>query len=75
MGQDVDAKPMLMLDWSNDKGRTWSYTRQEDLGGIGEYEKRLIFRRLGQSFSRVFRFRMTDASKLVITGAKVRVSQ
>lgn len=75
MGQDIDAKPMLMLDWSNDKGRTWSYTRQEDLGGIGEYDKRLVFRRLGQSFSRVFRFRMTDASKLVITGAKVRVSQ
>ncbi|WP_436463111.1 packaged DNA stabilization protein [Acinetobacter seifertii] len=75
MGQDTNERPLLMVDWSNDKGRTWSYTHQKDLGGIGEFEKRLIFRRLGQSFNRVFRFRMTDASKLVITGAKVRVSQ
>lgn len=73
VGQDDNATPMIMLDWSDDKGRTWSNDRQEDLGGIGEYKKRLIFRRLGQSFNRVFRVRMTDAARLILLGAKAKV--
>lgn len=73
VGQDDNAKPMIMFDWSDDKGRTWSNDRQEDLGGIGEYKKRLIFRRLGQSFNRVFRVRMTDAARLILLGAKAKV--
>ena len=62
-----------MLDWSDDGGRTWSSTRQVDLGGVGEFTKRILFRRLGQSFKRVFRLRMTDAGRLVLLGAKARV--
>ena len=73
VGQDENAKPLIMLDWSDDKGRTWSNDRQESLGGIGEYKKRLIFRRLGQSFNRVFRVRMTDAARLILLGAKAKV--
>lgn len=73
VGQDDNAKPLLMLDWSDDKGRTWSNDRQESLGGIGEFKKRVIFRRLGQSFNRVFRLRMTDVAKLVLVGAKAKV--
>ena len=73
VGQDENAKPLIMFDWSDDKGRTWSNDRQESLGGIGEYKKRLIFRRLGQSFNRVFRIRMTDAARLILLGAKAKV--
>ena len=73
VGQDENANPLIMLDWSDDKGRTWSNDRQESLGGIGEYKKRLIFRRLGQSFNRVFRIRMTDAARLILLGAKAKV--
>ena len=73
VGQDDNANPLLMLDWSDDKGRTWSNDRQETLGGIGEFRKRVIFRRLGQSFNRVFRLRMTDTARLVLVGAKAKV--
>ncbi|NNP70933.1 packaged DNA stabilization protein [Acinetobacter sp. Ac_5812] len=73
VGQDRDVNPLVMFDWSDDGGRTWSNDRQESIGGIGEYEKRVIFRRLGQSFNRVFRVRMTDAARLVLLGAKARV--
>lgn len=77
VGQDTNHKPQIMFDWSDDCGKTWSNDRLEDLGedlgAIGEYQKRVIFRRLGQSFGRVFRVRMTDAGRLVILGAKAKV--
>lgn len=77
VGQPTNTKPKVMLDWSDDRGKTWSNDRlaelANDIGAIGEYEKRVIFRRLGQSFGRVFRVRMTDAGRLVILGAKARV--
>lgn len=73
VGQDDNIKPLIMLDWSDDGGRTWSHVSQIDLGGIGEYRKRVIVRRLGQSFNRVFRVRMSDAAKLILLGAKAKV--
>ncbi|WP_180155241.1 packaged DNA stabilization protein [Acinetobacter sp. YH12045] len=77
VGQDNNTKPTVMLDWSDDRGKTWSNDRiteiANDIGAIGEYEKRVIFRRLGQSFGRVFRVRMTDAGRLIILGAKAKI--
>lgn len=73
VGQNSNIKPQIMLDWSDDGGRTWSMTRQQDFGAIGEFDKRVIFRRLGQSFNRVFRLRMSDAARLVVLGAKAKV--
>lgn len=77
VGQDNNTKPMIMFDWSDDRGKTWSSDQvveiANDLGAIGEYEKRVVFRRLGQSFSRVFRVRMTDAGRLILLGAKAKV--
>jgi len=77
VGQDENTKPQIMFDWSDDNGKTWSNDRLEeianDLGAIGEYQKRVIFRRLGQSFGRVFRVRMTDAGRLILLGAKAKV--
>ncbi|CAM0676497.1 packaged DNA stabilization protein [Acinetobacter baumannii] len=72
-GQKVNREPIVMLDWSDDQGQTWSFDQQETLGKVGEWKKRIIFRRLGQSFNRVFRLRVTDSSRLVITGAQARV--
>lgn len=73
VGQESGIEPKIMMDWSDDRGKTWSRSRQQSLGKTGEYGKRVIFRRLGQSFGRVFRVRMTDPVRLIITGAKVRV--
>lgn len=72
-GQKTNREPIVMLDWSDDHGQTWSFDRQESLGKVGEWNKRLIFRRLGQAFNRVFRLRLTDASRLIILGAKAKV--
>ncbi|MCM1964192.1 packaged DNA stabilization protein [Acinetobacter pittii] len=72
-GQKSNREPIVMLDWSDDHGQTWSFERQESLGKVGGWNKRLIFRRLGQAFNRVFRLRLTDSSRLIILGAKAKV--
>ena len=73
VGQDFNINPLIMFDWSDDEGRSWSNDRQVNIGAIGEFKKRVIFRRLGQSFGRVFRLRISDPARLVILGAKARI--
>jgi len=73
VGQDSNINPLIMFDWSDDEGRSWSNDRQLNIGAIGEFKKRVIFRRLGQSFGRVFRLKISDPARLVILGAKARV--
>ena len=72
-GQLTNIEPNVILDWSDDKGQNWAYSRQVSLGKIGEFNKRVIFRRLGQSFNRVFRIRFSDVCRFVVTGSKVKV--
>lgn len=57
-GQGSD--PVVLLDWSDDGGRTWSNTRELRLGKIGEYRNRAFTKRLGLSRMRVYRLRATD---------------
>jgi hypothetical protein len=57
-GQGSD--PQVMLQWSDDGGRTWSNERWQPLGKIGEYRKRAIWTRLGAARDRVYRFRISD---------------
>jgi hypothetical protein len=60
--------PKVMLDWSDD-GRTWSNEHWRSAGLIGEYQRRVTWRNLGQSRSRTFRLRMTDNVRTKIIGA------
>lgn len=39
--------PVINLRWSDDGGHTWSSYHQRSLGKIGEYSRRVIWRRLG----------------------------
>lgn len=58
----VGRGPLMTLKWSNDGGRTWSDGVDRDCGQGGEFTKRVIFRRLGQSRDRVYEISMTDAA-------------
>ena len=73
VGQQENTKPVVRLDWSDDRGKSWSKDRVLDFGAIGEFKKRTVFNRLGQSRNRVFRLRISDSSRLVVLGAKARV--
>lgn len=58
-GQGSD--PQIMLDWSDDGGRTFSGLQLwQSIGKIGAYRQRLRWLRLGQFRNRVFRVTISD---------------
>lgn len=74
----VGARPQVMLRWSDDGGHTWSNEHWADVGRIGEYSRRVLFRRLGMTLKlrdRVYELSGTDPVKTAIMGAELLVSQ
>jgi Phage stabilisation protein len=72
-GQD----PQVMLRWSDDGGHTWSNEHWSPIGKIGEYYRRVFFRRLGMTMKlrdRVYELSMTDPVKTAIMGAELLIS-
>jgi len=75
LGQGSD--PQVMLRWSDDAGHTWSNEYWMSIGKIGEYGKRVIWRRLGMTIKlrdRVYEVSGTDPVKISIMGAKLVVA-
>lgn len=67
------SNPQIMLQYSKDNGRTWSAERWVSLGKVGQYLWRVIWRRFGSARDAVFRIRMTDPVKFVITNGALKV--
>jgi hypothetical protein len=66
-GQGSD--PQLMLDWSDDGGRTFGSERWASMGEIGEYSKRVRFTRMGSFRTRIYRLTVSDPVKSIVIGA------
>lgn len=62
------------LSWSNDAGHTWSDEYPCDVGTVGQYTTRLLWRRLGRARDRVFKLIMKDSSTKILIGANVDAS-
>jgi hypothetical protein len=58
--------PLIMLDHSDDRGYNFVCERHGRIGGAGEYGRRVVFFKNGASPWRTFRFRITDAVRIVI---------
>ena len=74
-GQGSD--PEIMLRWSDDGGHTWSNEHLSKMGKIGEYYRRVFWRRLGMTLKlrdRVYEISMTDPVKTAIMGAELLIS-
>jgi hypothetical protein len=71
------ADPEVMLRWSDDGGHTWSNYRTASIGKIGEFYRRVWFRRLGMTLQlrdRVYELSMTDPVKTALMGAELLIS-
>jgi len=69
--------PKVMLRWSDDGGHTWSNEHEATVGKIGQYYKRVFFRRLGMTLKlrdRVYELSMTDPVSTAIMGAELLIS-
>ena len=74
-GSGQGTKPQAMLQWSNDGGHSWSNEHWVSIGAIGSYGMRAIWRRLGQSRSRVYRVRISDPVKVTLIGADLEIEE
>ena len=75
LGQGSD--PQVMLRWSDDGGHTWSNEHWAGIGKIGEYGRRVFWRRLGMTMKirdRIYELSMTDPVKIAIMGAELQIS-
>ncbi len=66
-GQGSD--PVAYLEVSNDGGQTWSSQYSANIGAIGQYKQRAVWRRLGQFDLFTARITITDPVKVAICGA------
>lgn len=71
-GQGSD--PQVMMQYSDDGGKTWSSESWKSLGAIGDYRHRVEWDGLGESQGRIYKFRVTDPVKTVFIGAYVQVT-
>jgi hypothetical protein len=60
--------PRMLLYVSKDDGRTWFGPLEGFMGKVGEYKKRVIFRRLGTASTFTFRVRIADPVKRCLIG-------
>ena len=70
-------EPQVMLRFSDDGGHTWSNEHWTSMGKIGEYYRRVIWRRLGMTTKlrdRVYEVSGTDPVKIAIMGAELILS-
>lgn len=68
------SNPLIMLRWSDDAGHTWSNEHLASMGQIGQYFKRVFWRRLGMTLKlrdRVYEVSGTDPVKVAIVGAEL----
>ena len=63
--------PHATLAWSDDGGHTWSSDYAASQGKLGEYAKRLTWRRLGRTRNKVFRLTMANPVKKILINAFV----
>jgi hypothetical protein len=70
-GQGSD--PEIMLDYSDDGGRTWKSLPNRKLGKIGEYRQRVTWYALGSARERVYRAAVSDPVRVNVVDTVLEV--
>jgi hypothetical protein len=74
-GIEPGRTPQMLLDYSDDSGATWVNNPEWTTSGkIGDRNVRLLWRRLGRSRERYYRFRTSDPNFVAIVGALLDVA-
>lgn len=72
-GAGAGIDPQIILRWSDDGAKNWSneswVDHSIDIGEVGSYLTKVIWRRLGHSHNRVFSVKITDPVKRVLMAA------
>jgi hypothetical protein len=71
----LGTDPKISLSYSDDGGHTFSPEREISMGKLGNYTRRCIWRRLGQSRDRVFRVTCKEPVKFNLIGAEFKATE
>jgi hypothetical protein len=74
VGPADGSEPQVMLQISKDNGRIWGTELWTSMGAIGKYATRVIWRRLGSARDWLFKVRITDPVKVVLTAASIEAT-
>jgi len=72
--ETIGSVPQAMLRWSNDGGSTWSNEHWSQIGQVGKYKNRIIWRRLGWARDRIYEVVVTDPVFACIVSANLKAS-
>lgn len=61
--------PVISMQLSKDGGKTWSDWYDTSIGRAGNFQQKVVFRRLGVAEQMTFKIRITDPVKRAITGS------
>ena len=73
-GDGNPRPPQAMLRWSDNRGSTWSNEHVVGCGFAGEYNTRVIWRRLGRSRYRVYELVVSDPIPWTLVDAYLKAS-
>lgn len=71
-GQGVD--PQIIMQFSDDGGRTWSREQWRAMGAMGDFTIKLQWHDLGSFYERMFRFTVSDPVKVALISANADIS-
>jgi hypothetical protein len=74
IGTVISPDPILKMRYSDNAGQTWSNWLQEECGGVGQYQRRVVFDQLGSGRNRVFELQLSDAVNLTIIAAYAEIT-
>ena len=67
--------PYVIIDYSDDGGETWSHEMWKPLiGSDKRYLNRVILRRQGSAYNRVYRLRYSENSSFTLVSAMADIS-
>lgn len=66
---EIDRRASILMQYSDDHGKTWSSELRGRVGALGDYQSELYWGQLGSFRERMFRFTMTDPVKWVLIDA------
>ena len=69
------SDPQAMLQWSDDKEKTWSNEHWRSIGKLGNYRGRVRWPRLEKSRDRIFKLRITDPIERKIYSAYINAKE
>lgn len=69
------ANPQVMISYSDDGGHTWSHEIWKDLVGDDKnYLNRIILRRQGSAYNRIYRLKCSDNVSFTLVSAHADIS-